>query len=147
MKKHWKDRIIAILLIGVSIYLGWEALNFPLGGGLFPLFSFSCIILLSLIIIFSTFFVKSPAQEEREGGFNWGDLKPYLLFFLLIFQVFIMQIVGYFVSTGLFLIAACFFLGIRRFRPMLYMLLVLFPALYLFFVVGLKVNLPKGVLY
>ena len=148
MSKRWQNRIVAVGLICLSMYLGNQARDFPARGGVFPVFSFACIILLSLLLLISTFFDKrAPSEDEKTFRFNWNELKPYLLFVLVIVQIAVMKSVGYFVSTGLFFISATLILGIRRHRTILYTLIIVLPLFYLFFEIGLKVELPQGVLF
>ena len=148
MTKIWQNRFIAIVLISLSVYLGNQARDFPARGGVFPLFSFVCIALLALILLISTFFEKTPSQPgEQKVKLNWDKIKPYILFGLVIIQVYVMELLGYFVSTGLFMILSALMLGTRKIRTIAYTIIIIFPVFYLFFVIGLKVELPRGILF
>ena len=148
MTKVWQNRCIAIVLISLSVYLGNQARDFPARGGVFPLFSFACIALLALTLLITTFFEKTPSQpEEKKVKLNWDNTKPYILFGLVIIQVYVMKSLGYFVSTGLFMILSALMLGTRKIRTIAYTIIIIFPLFYLFFVIGLKVELPRGILF
>ncbi len=147
MKKKWRERIIALSLMGGSLYLGWLARDFPLDGGFFPLFSLACIFLLSVYLFTLSFFPEQGIKEERDKEKKSFHYKPFILFGILILQILLIKKIGYFVSTALFLAAASLFLGIRNYRILLFTILILIPAMYLFFVWGLQANLPRGILF
>jgi len=143
----WKDRIIAIFLMIVSVYFAWHARQFPLNGDIFPIFSLSWVFLLSLFLLLSAVISKKPAEKVSSATFGESNKKPYVLLLLLVIQIVVMPIIGYFVSTGLFITIASIYLGIRRARTIILTLVVLIPSLYFFFVSVLQANLPRGILF
>jgi hypothetical protein len=144
MDKKRRERIIAISLMAGSIYLGWKAREFPMDGGYFPLFALGGIFLLSLYLLILSFFTKESAVKEEKKKFNY---RPFGLFGILVVQLLFVREIGYFFSTALFLVAASFYLGIRNYRTLILTVLILIPAMYLFFVWGLQANLPQGILF
>ena len=51
--------LTSLSFICLSIFFGFESLNFPAGGELFPLFLFGCIILLSCLLSLESFLKKN----------------------------------------------------------------------------------------
>jgi len=144
MNKKWREKIIAISLMAGCVYLGWEATNFPMDGGFFPLFALGGIFLLSLYLLILSFFSDRVVAKEEKKEFHY---RPFVLFGILILQVLVMKEIGYFVSTALFLIAASIYLGIRNYLILILAVIILIPSMYLFFVWGLQANLPQGILF
>jgi len=148
MRKYWGDRITGVVCICLSIYFGWLALEFPSGGGSFPLFAMGGTILLSLIIIINSFISKKPDLRERVRiDLSYSKTKPLLLCILVSLHIWSMFKIGYFTSSVLFLIIGTLVVGIRKYRTILLTTIVLFPAMYAFFVLFLKANLPRGILF
>jgi hypothetical protein len=144
MDKKRRERIIAIFLMAGSIYLGWQAREFPMDGSYFPLFTLGGIFLLSLYLLILSFFTKESAVKEEKKEFNF---RPFVLFAILIVQILFVKEIGYFFSSALFLVAASLYLGIRNYRLLILTVLILIPSMYVFFVWGLQANLPQGILF
>lgn len=148
MNRIWKNRIIMIVIIILSLYFANDARVFPARGGVFPLFSFACIILLSIGYLITTFVSsRKYKSENQEDSPDEKTNKPYLLFLLTVMQVFLMDKVGYFVSTGVFFISSCMLMGLRRYWLILISIVIMLPTFYVFFVIALKAELPKGILF
>lgn len=148
MRKYWGERVTGLVCICLSIYFGWLALEFPAGGGSFPLFAMGGTILLSLIMIINSFISKKPDLRERVRiDLSYSKIKPLLLCILVSLHIWSMFKIGYFTSSVLFLIIGTLVVGIRKYRTILLTTLVLFPAMYAFFVLFLKANLPRGILF
>ena len=152
MEKVWRDRIIAVVLMAGCIYPAWDAMEFPMDGGYFPLFALAGIFVFSLYLLILSFLPGQGAPEaapeaakaEKQKGFNY---RPFVLFWILVLQVLFMKEIGYFLSTTLFLLVASLFLGIRNYRVLLITILILIPSMYAFLVWGLQATLPQGILF
>jgi len=55
--------------------------------------------------------------------------------------------IGYFVSSILFLFITTYAVGIRNLKSVVLTGVILFPAIYGFFVLVLKAQLPQGILF
>jgi hypothetical protein len=148
MEKVLRDRIIAVVLMAACLYLGRDAMEFPMDGGYFPLFALAGIFVFSLYLLVLSFLPGSggpkAAKAEQRKAFNY---RPFVLFWILVLQVVFMRDIGYFLSTTLFLVAASLFLGIRNYRVLFITILILIPSMYAFLVWGLQASLPQGVLF
>jgi hypothetical protein len=148
MRKYWGDRITGALCICLSVYFGWIALEFPAGGGSFPLFAAGGTIFLSLIMIINSFISKKPVLRERiKFDLSYSRIKPFLLCILVCLHIWSIFVIGYFSSAILFLIIATLVVGIRQYRTVFLTGIILFPSMYAFFVIFLKANLPRGILF
>ena len=145
ISKLWWDRVIAIVLICGAGSLMYMALQFPRGAGLFPLFSGSLVVLTSLVLLISGVFSRS---QERAEAVSWNNVKPYLLFVLLLVAVILADRLGYFTSMVLFSICGCLLIGakVRRLHVVLGATAIVMITIYLVFVLALRVDFPQGVL-
>lgn len=145
MSRAWGIRITAGVFVLLSAYLGWLALEYPAGGGTFPLFSTGGTALLSLLLIASSF--DARLRSERIFlDFSFSRLKPFFLAVLTFVYIIAIFKLGYFVSSAAFLVLAALLIGLRNYRMILLTAVILFPAMYAFFVLFLHAQLPTGIL-
>jgi len=145
MQKSWGIRIAAGVFILLSAYLARVALEFPAGGETFPLFSTAGIALLSVFLIVLS--LRTPHRSEKVVfDLSFARLKPYLLAALTFVYILAIFEIGYFVSSSVFLAATTALLGIRNYWAVLATGVILFPAMYAFFVLFLRAQLPTGIL-
>ena len=174
MPGRWGTRIAAVCFIAISLYVYAEAIEFPVGGGTFPLFTAGSAIVLCLIMLAGSFpewadnirnFLKRSdrpggkwlADMFRRGGadrdaritfdFSYGKMKPLLIVVFSVIYVLAMFRLGYFTTSILFLSMAAWMVGIRSIRAIALTAAILFPLMYVFFVVFLHANMPKGILF
>ena len=104
MARYWGDRISAVVFIVLSVYFGDLALEFPAGGGIFPLFAAGGAVLLSLLIIMDSVIRRGPAQSAKiRFNLSYSAMKPALVTVTVIVYVIAIFELGYFVSSVLFL--------------------------------------------
>ena len=148
MAKYWRDRITGIVCIGLSIFFGLMALEFPAKGGTFPLFAAGGVVCLSLILIFNSFSGRWPELAEKiTFDLSYNKIKPLLLIVLIAVYIPLIFEVGYFTSSIIFLIGSTLLVGIRNYFTIFLTGFILFPLMYAFFVVFLKANLPEGMFF
>ena len=147
MRSYWGIRIAAAVYIVFCFYVGAQALEFPAGGGTFPLFAQVCAVLISGLLIAGSLRPGVRQSDERmDLRITYSRAKPMLLLALSILYVFVIFELGYFTSTLLFLFTATWMIGIRDLKPVIITAAILIPAMYAFFIVFLQAPLPKGIL-
>ena len=144
MRKSWGIRISAGVFILLSAYLGRVALEFPAGGETFPLFSTGGIALLSVFLIVLSF-STGHGSDKVVFDLSFARLKPFLLAALTFVYILAIFEIGYFVSSAVFLVVATILLGIRNYWAVVATGVILFPAMYAFFVLFLRAQLPTGI--
>ncbi|MEX2451139.1 MAG: tripartite tricarboxylate transporter TctB family protein [Rhodospirillales bacterium] len=147
MKRLWGDVLAGVFFIVFSIWIIWEAISFPAGGGDFPLFSAGAVILLAIGVIVKA--VKSKAPEMREPAqfdFSWNNTKQYVIGLIVVGYWPLSFVLGYFFTTFLFLVLAAWLAGVRSVKTIAVTAIVLIPALYGLFAVLLQASLPEGIL-
>ena len=174
MPGRWGARIAPICFIAISTYICVVAVEFPDGGGTFPVFAAGSAIVLCLIMLAVSFpeltdrirsflkrsdrtgakwlasmFRRQDADQDRRitFDFSFANMKPLLLAVLTVIYVLAMFWLGYFATSFLFLFMAAWMVGIRNIRAIALTAIILFPVMYGFFIVFLHANLPKGILF
>lgn len=148
MPGYWGTRIAATVYILFCIYVGWMALEFPVGGGTFPLFTEISAVLICGAMIARSFLPGVKEKAARiDFSLDFQRAKPLLLCALTILYVFVIFELGYFSSTVLFLFAAALLVGIRNLKTIALTAVILIPLMYGFFIVFLKAPLPRGLLF
>jgi putative tricarboxylic transport membrane protein len=147
MRRYWGERISAVVLILLSFYVGQMALEFPAGGGTFPLFSVGATVVMALLIILDTYLGRDPTLNQRiKFDFSYTAFKPTILTAVTIIYVLAIFELGYFVSSAIFLVVSTMLVGIRNYVTILITAVILFPLMYAFFELFLQANLPQGLL-
>ncbi len=147
-KASWGPRITGLVCIVLSLYFGNLALDFPAGGGTFPIFAAGGTIILSLMLIVSSFFKTGDAGDKMfRIDMSYSALKPPILIVLSILYIVGITEIGYFVSSIVFLYITTYAVGIRNFKAVTLTGIILFPSMYGFFVFLLHAQLPAGILF
>lgn len=148
MQKCWRQRIMALVFIAIAGFFGFTALDYPAGGGTFPLFATIGTIFLSLVIIVDSIVDKRPEMKEKiKTDWRYDQKKPLVIFAIALLHIWSIFVIGYFTSAILFFFVAVFLVGVRQNKTVLLTAIILFPSMYAFFVLFLKAQLPRGVLF
>lgn len=130
--------------------LTWE---FPKESSYFPRF-FTCALMIISIFIIGQGVKKTRAAqtgEKAEGAeipLTCHELRlPMIGLAAIAGYIAAINFVGFFVSTGLFLIGAMWFLKVRSVPMLLISTLAMEGFIYLLFVVQLKLTMPSGILF
>ena len=122
--------------------------DFPAGGQNFSNFAAVSIIAMSIVVIVKAVLSKAPEMRKLINfDFSWASNKQYFVAFSVIVYWALSFVIGYFVTTLLFLIAAAWMSGIREVKIIAITAATLLPALYGFFVLVLQADMPEGMLF
>jgi hypothetical protein len=134
-----RDRVAGAIILLVCTGLFYEGWSYPPDSRLFPLGVLAFLIIGAIMLI-----VRPPRTSSGEGGDPKRVLKTTLLCLAYIVLV---DFVGYFVATALFVAVFMAMMGIRK--PLVYIAAIagINVGLYLLFVWQLKVPVPIGVLF
>ena len=148
MQRFWGDVIAAVCFIGLSGWIMWYSHDFPAGGQNFSNFAAISIVAMSILVI-----VKAVLSKESEMrrlinfDFSWASNKQYFVAILVIVYWMLSFVIGYFVTTLLFLIAAAWASGIRDVKIIAITAVFLLPVLYGFFALVLQADMPEGIFF
>lgn len=149
-KKDWfkAEVVIGLLLIFLSLFLYWLTLDFPLGKlsktagpAAMPRLWIYGLLVVSLLLIINTI----RAQDHKKPENNSNLYKSLGLVGFMIVYLSIVNILGYYFSTFLFLSAGAYLLGYRK--HMLIFITAIGFSLFSYFVFYqiLQVPLPIGI--
>jgi len=147
------DRIIAISLMGLSLYFMWHATVLPIGwvkgagpgGGSFPFWLSAVMLAASTLILLRSFVSGAPHKDEK--FIPDADAIPQILgvIGLLIGTIFAMPILGAYVALMAFLVIYLRVFGHHGWVLTGVLTLATPVFLFFFFEVTLKILLPKGI--
>lgn len=126
--------------------------TFPKQSAYFPRFFTLTLIALSAFIVWGGFkksarLGQGTAAETDERPITRRELAlPMAGIAVMVCYIAAIPLLGFFVSTGLFMLAGMWLLKIRSIPMMLLSTLGLEAFIYLLFIVQLKLNMPSGLL-
>lgn len=144
--------IIPIILIALSIYLYLNTYTFKFSTyqkanpQMWPRGILVLLILISLILIGKMLFSKSHegAEEEKlKPEVRWSSMLGGV--FILFLYLFLMQYLGYIISTLLFTFCAMLMLRNRSKFQLFVVPIVITTFIFIVFTYGMYIPLPKGV--
>jgi hypothetical protein len=155
-----QDLLMALILLafGVAFFIGSYYLpetDVPVNNvRAFPQFASGALIIFSIFNIFHGWKATKKLNADLENSSNiipeisWTKLKYPVLGFLgvLIYAIGV-SVVGFFVSTMVFMVAAIWLLGYRKIWVILTTTLGIELFIYLLFVKFLCTRMPKGLLF
>lgn len=127
--------------------------SFPKESSYFPRFFTCMLILISALIIWqgvqkTRHLQKGEMAETGDVPITFGELRlPMLGIVGIGGYIAAIPILGFFVSTGLFLIAYMWCLKIRRIPVLLISTFAVEAFIYVLFVIQLKLAMPSGILF
>jgi predicted ferric reductase len=146
MPRYVGEIVTASVIALVALCIVAYSAGLPSGAGFFPQFAAICTILLSVYWAATAFIGRHEASRGGSVDFTptYERLKPLIVAVATVAYVLLMFVLGFFVTTALFVIAVGLILGIRNWRLTAMTLLVTIPLIYLFFVTFLGARLPAG---
>ncbi len=134
-----RDRIAGVVLLLICTGLFYEGWRYPADSRLFPLG------LLTFLMIGAIVIIARPAEASK--GEEGEPIKVVLTTLLCVAYVALVEVVGFFVATALFMTVFMAMMGLRK--PLIYVTAIVCVnlGLYLLFVWQLKVPMPPGILF
>ena len=148
MTKLMGERLLAVAMIAISIYVIFKANTMPQRSGTFPIFTAVGVILLSLGMLLRTVLVQEPRLSGRISvDLSYGAMKPYYVMAVAVAYSFSVFSLGFYVSSVIFYFIVTYMTGLRDHKVIFIVAVVLFPLTYVFFTVGLGAKMPPGILF
>jgi hypothetical protein len=146
MPRYVGEIITAAAISQIAGFFFWYSASLPAGGGLFPQFATGCMILLAIYWAVAAFLRRGePGRGEPiDFRLTYEKFKPVIAVAATVAYVFLMFVVGFFVTTTLYVVAISIILGVRNWRLVGLTLIVVVPLIYVFFVTFLGARLPSG---
>lgn len=154
MKAHLHyDVFVGAFLIVLSVCLFPMTLSFPDTAGIFPQFILVVLFILGIYTLFHG--VKETKAERKlieEGQevkqlFGWKENKLLMLgYVLIVAYILLIDVLGFFTSTTIFMVGYMFFLKMRKPLTLILVTVGVDCFIYFLFVMQLKLSLPSGLL-
>lgn len=147
MSKIWAERLVAVAMILFATFFIYESSGWPGSSADFPRFTEYVIILLALIMIARTFITRdAKLAGEVQFDFSYSAIKPVYAMILAAFYGYAIFRIGFYTSSVVFFFLLTLLTGIRSWKVMGGVAVVLFPLMYFFFTIALEAELPQGLL-
>lgn len=139
MPKLNRDRVAGLIILLVCTWLFYEASLYPFDSRVFP------VGLLIFMMICAIIMIARPAGTS--GGQEGNPKKVLITILLCLAYVLIVDVLGYFLASALFMAVFMAMMGLRN--PLVYIAAIagVNLCLYLIFVWQLKVPVPSGILF
>ena len=141
-KTRVQDFVIGLLTIALGVFMWLQTPKFTLESKQFCRFVLALFILMGAILcVLSLINAKKPAGKEVK----LGEFKnPLLMYAIIIVYVLLMNIIGFFPATLLFMPAAMIYMGYRKPLPIICVTAGMNLFIWVLVVYSLKVSLPQG---
>ncbi len=145
MGKIHSDIYISVVMLVISISLTIMTFDMPEGPEKFPR------IILFFLTIFSIYILATGIKKSLkniDSDRKFINIKHPIISFILIFlYIFLIDKLGFFSSTSVFMIAFMLYYNIRNYITVALCLLGLNLFVYVLFVYQLNIQLPTGILF
>lgn len=147
-KEH--DRFSAVILLCLGFLMLLEIKTLPAEVKIFPITIAWGLILLSVILLWQShkdIQCKKKLQEGREAYHNFPVITKRALFLFLISAtgVLLIRIIGFYLSSVLFMLATAYYLKGIKIKTVLIATVVFNVFVYVVFTLRLNVPLPTGI--
>ena len=146
-KKDYTGRIVVpVIFMELAVFFGILALGFPakgdeVGPAVVPGLWIIGILGLSIVLL-----VRALTNHDEPDP-PWGKVSSVVIYIIMIIlYLFFMQLIGYFLSTAIFLITGMYYLTYRNWKVMISMSVGWILFSYFAFYKLLYVPLPQGLL-
>ncbi len=144
-KSRVQDLIIGIICAAIGIWAWTVSLAFPETTQMYTHVALIAFIGLSLIlIVWSITHAKVPGGEVVNAKVF---ANPMLTFIMILVYVLLLEKIGFFVCSTVFMLGFMWFMGYRKPLTMVLTTVGMLGFIYLLFVYELRVSLPSGILF
>ena len=142
-----KDFAFSICMVVLSIVLAVQSFRYPADSAFFPRVLSILLLLLSLLLLIRAFW--QPPREDRTGGIRGNSFSlmksPQIVVFgSATLYIAVIPVLGFLVSTALFLFGSILFLDRRKLIVAAIYGICFSAAIYFVFHAVLGVTLPRG---
>ena len=152
-RKKWLigETVIALILIMLSLFLYFVTMDFPVGKlsktvgpASMPQLLIYALIVFCLVLIFNSVRKKVKVNSVPKEG---SILKVVILIVLMTGYLLIINYLGYFISTFIFLISGIYLMSYRKHWLIFTVVAGFLIIVYIAFLKILQIPLPKGIIF
>lgn len=149
MKRLHQDFYIGAVIFLFSLFFFIKSSDIPEGANLFPFYIFGLLGIFGLTISFFGWRKRKNKETEKEA--NEIDFKtvklPLFSFLIMVLYVGLINFLGFFVSTSIFILLFLVFYKIKNVVVIVGTIVFVNLFIYILFVYQLNVRLPSGYLF
>ena len=143
-----QDIFLGIFITCFGALAFWSTLKFPSGAALMPRIVTILLTALGALLAVLSFVRYKSGKESAASPVEIIKLKyPVIAYLMVVFYVILINHLGFFSSTLLFLVCFMYFMNIKSVKTIALTVAILLGFVYLLFCVGLHVNFPSGILF
>jgi membrane-associated HD superfamily phosphohydrolase len=149
MKRLHQDFYIGAVIFLFSLYFFIRSTDLPEGANTFPYYIFGILGVFGLLIAFFGWRKRAHKNiEKAEDEINFKTIKlPILSFLIIVLYASLVNVLGFFVSTSIFIVLFLLFYKIKNVLVIAGTIVSINLFIYLLFVYQLNVRLPAGLLF
>lgn len=144
-KSRIQDLVIGLIAIAIGVFLLLNSLKFPDTTKQFTWFVLFVFIGLGLVLVITSLInAKKPGGQEVDAK---TFKNPLIMFLLVLLYVIMLDKIGFFVASVIFMPVTMLYMGYRKPLPIIFVTGGMLAFVWLLFVFELKVRLPQGLLF
>ncbi len=153
IKRIHSDLYSGIIILAFSVFFYFMSSDFPIEGKRFPITIIYLLILFAILIILSGVKksianVPDERKEDDKKSVTWQQMKtPFFILLITVGYIVLISILGFFISTILFLTSVLLTLKVKGIKGYLLTVIGTSAFLYILFVKLLNVSLPQGIFF
>ena len=144
-KTRIQDLVIGLVTIALGVFFWTYTPKFSDVSKTFSRFVLALFIGLGVILCVISLINRNKPSGKEVSVKEFKN--PLLMYIIIVIYVLIMDKLGFFASTILFMPAVMLFMGYRKPIPMVCVTAGMTGFIYVLFVLELKVRLPQGILF
>lgn len=145
-KTRLQDLVIGVVVTIVGIWGWFNTYKMPEATQLYTFSAIGIFTVLGILLIIQSLRRKNVPSEDKPVG--WAELKnPGFALLQIVLYVLLMDKIGFFVTSTIFMLAMMLFMGYRKPLKMGITTLGMLGFIYVLFVLQLHVTLPGGILF
>lgn len=149
MKKWFNsDTISGLIIVSIALFFLSLTIKMPVGAARFPKLVLSILGTLGFFLTLSglrSSVINKDNSKETVSIYSFRN--PMIAISLIIFYVVLLTILGFYISTVIYIVLFMLFFQEKRIKNIVLTAIAINVFVYLLFVVQLKVQLPQGFTY
>lgn len=144
-KSRKQDAVIGVVMIALSAFCWFDTRNLAENVNVYTHIVLTITAILGAILTIWSFVKKNESAGPEVAAAEFKN--PLVAFIILLVYVFVMGTVGFYFSSALFMVGFAYWMGYRKWVPMVCTTVGMLGFVYILFNVMLKVKLPHGLLF
>ena len=145
-----KHSITSGLVLILCVVFFIQSLNYPISAARLPQILIILIAILSILMLIEAIKKRNETSAENKGEEETGKvniMRVSIFVAMIALYIFLMDVIGYFILTPLFVFASMMFLKATNIRMAIFLAVGFTAFIYVLFSMFLHVPVPKGIFF